>query len=102
LQLQDEYGHEHVRIEVDGIDALVETNTGFIIYEIKSDLSPKSVVRQALGQLLEYAYHPPRAYAMPVRLVIVGRIELDHQGAAYLDHLKRAFGLPIEYRVVSW
>ena len=101
-QLQAEYGRDHVRIEVDGIDALVETDAESIIYEIKSDLSPKSVIRQALGQLLEYAYHPPRVYGMPVRLVIVGRSELGHEAAAYLDHLTTAFGLPLEYRVVTW
>lgn len=99
-QLQTEHGRERVRIEVEGVDILVETDAEVVLYEIKSDVCPRSVIRQALGQLLEYAYHPPRAYPLPVRLVIVGRCVLGAEETAYLSHLKTAFDLPIEYLVV--
>ena len=98
--LQAEYGADRVRIEVDGVDVLVETNDEIRIYEIKSDLNPRSVIRLALGQILEYAYHPPRVHRLAVRLVIVGRCELGHDEKAYLDHLKTTFQLPVEYLVV--
>ncbi len=100
-QLQAEYGEHRVRIEVNGVDVLVETEMEIRLYEIKSDLSPRSVIRQALGQVLEYAFHPPRVHHLPVHLVIVGRNELGTEEQAYLDHLKTAFQLPLEYLVIS-
>jgi hypothetical protein len=101
-QLRTAHGTEQVRLEVDGVDILVETAAEVVLYEIKSDLCPRTVIREALGQLLEYAYHPPRAYALPVRLVIVGRCELADEERAYLTHLTTVFHLPVSYRVVNW
>lgn len=95
--LQAQYGTEKVRIEVDGIDVRVQTDTEIRIYEIKSDLNPRSVIRQALGQILEYGFHPSRVHPLPLRLVIVGRSRLEPPEQAYLDHLTQAFGLPLEY-----
>jgi hypothetical protein len=79
----------------------VRTADELVLFEIKSDLDPKSVIRQALGQILEYAYHPSRDHNLPVRLVIVGRKSLSARDGKYLDVLKRDFKLPIEYRAVS-
>src|SRR3546814_3124822 len=71
------------------------------LYEIKSDLEPRTVIREALGQILEYAFHPRRQHVLPLRLIIVGRCELRAEDGAYLDRLRANFGLPIEYRSVS-
>jgi len=60
--LQAEYAADRVRIEVDGMDVLVETNDEIRIYEIKSGLNPRTVIRLALGQILEYAYYPPNVH----------------------------------------
>lgn len=100
-QLQAEHGADRVHIEVDGIDVLVETSDEIRLYEIKSDLNPRAVIRQALGQILEYAYHPPRTHRLLVRLVIVGRCDLGAEELAYLAHLKTKFGLPLDYLVVT-
>ena len=100
-QLQAEHGADRVHIEVDSVDVLVETSDEIRLYEIKSDLNPRAVIRQALGQILEYAYHPPRTHRLPVRLVIVGRCDLGAEELAYLAHLKTKFGLPLDYLVVT-
>jgi len=59
--------------EKDFIELSVHTPSETLLFEIKSDLEPRSVIRQALGQILEYAYHPSRVHPNPVKLFIVGR-----------------------------
>ncbi len=100
-ELRAEYGKEHVLLEEDFVDARVETNQELIFFEIKSDLDPRAVIRQALGQILEYAYHPIRKGRRPDRLVIVGRNALSTGDSAYLKLLSTEFKLPLSYRVVS-
>ena len=100
-ELQSEFGREHVCREQDFVDVRVETPDSLIFYEIKTDLDPSAVIRQALGQILEYAYYPGRPGRPPDRLVIVGRSQLRPQDAEYLEKLKQDFRLPLDYRVVS-
>lgn len=100
-ELKVEYPQAQVVREKDFIDVSVRTPTELILFEIKSDLEPRTVIRQALGQILEYAFHPSRQHALPLKLVIVGRRALSTDDKAYLDRLLTNFSLPIEYRVVS-
>lgn len=72
-----------------------------VLYEIKSDLLPRTVLRQALGQLLEYAYYPNTGdNGLPIRLVVVGRTALSALDQNYLDRLRLDFGLPVEYLAI--
>ena len=100
-ELQSEYPKAKITREQDFIDVRVETTKELILFEIKSDLSPRTVIREALGQILEYAFHPRYAHSLPVQLVIVGRSKLSPEDEAYLRCLKGDFGLPVAYRVVS-
>lgn len=100
-ELKAEYPGCDVRREEEFIDVSVRTDRELILYEIKSDLEPRRVLRAALGQILEYAFHPSRRHPLPVRLVIVGRKKLSIDDAQYLNRLKSEFGLPLEYRVVA-
>ena len=100
-ELQNEYGKAHVWLEKDFVDACVETDKELIFYEIKSDLDPRAVIRQALGQILEYAFHPARVGRCPDSLVIVGRTELGSDDEIYLKSLCEKFNLPLHYRVVA-
>jgi hypothetical protein len=79
----------------------VETDESLIFYEIKTDLNPRAVIRQALGQILEYAYHPARAGRCPDSLVIVGRTALGAEDETYLQRLCDEFKLPLSYRVIT-
>ncbi|MCA8489506.1 hypothetical protein [Burkholderia arboris] len=100
-ELKLEYPDAKIVFEQDFVDATVQTDTETIFYEIKSDLSTRKVLRLALGQLLEYAYYwdaPPEGN---IRLVAVGRTELDTEGARYLRNLTEKFKLPFEYRQVK-
>lgn len=83
---------------VDGtcIDIVVEEGDALTYYEIKTALSARECIRQALGQLLEYAYWPKATPAH--RLVVVGKPPLDKDAKAYLSTLNDNFSIPIEYQ----
>jgi hypothetical protein len=99
-ELRSEYPNTSVVREEGFVDVTVRTPHELILFEIKSDLEPRTVVRHAMGQILEYAYHPSRRHTLPVRLVIVGRCQLSTPDRNYMNRLKQDFRLPIEYRVV--
>jgi hypothetical protein len=91
---------ESITLEEDYVDAIVRTAEETLIFEVKSDLNPLSVLRQAVGQLLEYAYHPRRSHRPAIRLVVVGRRALSGDDKAYFEMIRTQFQLPIDYWVV--
>ena len=100
-ELRTEYPNARIVCEEDYVDVKLETETECIFFEIKSDISPRAVMRQALGQLLEYAFYPHCERTLPSRLVMVGRSELTPLDRRYLEKLCKDFLLPLDYRVVS-
>ena len=100
IELKSEFPNARILCEEDYVDVSVQTTSELILFEIKSDLEPRTVIRQALGQILEYAYHPNRRHTLPLRLVIVGRMAPSNVDKAYLDRLRTEFALPVSYRVV--
>jgi len=100
-ELRRQYPREQILRESEFIDVSVRTKTELILFEIKSDLDPRSAIRHGLGQILEYAYHPLRTHNLPIRMVIVGRRPLTNSDKQYLDRLKHDFALPLVYRFVD-
>ena len=100
-ELQGEFPGARVVCEENFIDVLVETSSELSLYEIKSDLAPRTVLRLAIGQLLEYSYFQIAGKGRNVTLVAVGRNPLSNEDADYLAHLRETVGLPFEYRAVS-
>lgn len=70
----------------------------FWYYEIKTAHSPRTCLREALGQIMEYAYWPGAQEAS--RLIICGESALDDEGAAYLRRLNERFRLPLAYEQI--
>jgi hypothetical protein len=68
-------------------------------YEIKTARSPRACLREALGQLMEYAYWP--GAQEPTRLIICGESALDEDGRAYLRQLNDRFRLPVSYEQIA-
>lgn len=68
-------------------------------YEIKSGLGPRLSIREALGQLLEYAYWGDAV--QPAHLIVVGDQPIDPESQAYIGVLAREFRLPIRYRHIG-
>ena len=101
-ELKSEYPDAEISCEKDFVDITVETLSERILYEIKSDLAPRTVLRLALGQLLEYGFYSVSEAnsRLCIRLVAVGRTQLTQQDQAYLDALREKFNLPLEYRSV--
>ncbi|MDB5617862.1 hypothetical protein [Tardiphaga sp.] len=67
----------------------------FWYYEIITAYSPRACLREAIGEIMEYAYWPGAQEAS--RLIICGEAALDDEGAAYLRHLNERFRLPFAY-----
>jgi hypothetical protein len=101
-KLKEEHPHDQIVRENDFIDVSVRTKTELLLFEIKSDLEPRSVIRHALGQILEYAFYPTRQHTLPLKLVIVGRCALSTDDMAYLRLLQQKFRLPVSYRVMTF
>ena len=98
--LAHEHGHDNVGTEIPNgagglIDVVVRRGEKYEFYELKAGMSPRECLREAIGQLLEYAYWPGAQVA--TRLVVVGEDELDAAGMTYLETLEREFGLRICY-----
>lgn len=94
------YGQNSVGTEVpagDGtaIDLVVKTDSFVWFYEIKTEESVRLCIRQALPQLLEYAYW--RGSETANRLIIVGPSKPPKPCLKYLQYLRKRFGLAIDY-----
>lgn len=99
--LKKRYGKDNVGTEVntgDGtaIDVVLRHGEEFWFYEIKTALSVKATIRQALPQLLEYAYWPNTNKAS--RLIIVSHLPAKPITERYLKTLRERFGIPISYQ----
>jgi hypothetical protein len=100
-QLVKKYGNACVGTENatghgTSIDVVVKTDTFCWFYEIKTSRSVKACIRQAIPQLLEYAYWDA-AKGKADELVIVGPKAVTKQAEAYLEFLRREFGLNLRY-----
>ena len=80
------------------IDVVVKEGDGFIFYEVKVASSLKRVIREALGQLMEYSYYDATKIAK--KLVIVSDYPLDDKNGAYLEFLRNNFNIPVEYKQI--
>lgn len=78
------------------VDVAVQESSGYNYYELKTGLSAQSCIREAIGQLMEYAYWPGAKQAE--RLVVVGEAPYDKDAMAYIKKLRKDFSLPIEYQ----
>lgn len=99
--LQGIVGENNVGTEVDtgngtSIDAATRYQECTTFYEIKTGRSVRSNIRQAIPQLLEYAYWPDGKRAD--ELVIVSHLPITKAAERYLVYLRERFELPIFYR----
>lgn len=102
-KLVEEHGIESVGTEIQctngSIDLVVKNGDNLWFYEIKTASSAKACIRQALGQILEYAYWPE--CKRPEKLIIVGPNAATTLEQSYIETLRCEFRLPIEYAVIS-
>jgi hypothetical protein len=94
-------GAKNVGTEMDtgsgtSVDVATQVNGRITFYEIKTGRSVRSSIRQALPQLLEYAYWPDEHRAHD--LVIVSHLPETEAATKYISFLKAQFNIPISYR----
>jgi len=98
-QLIEKYGDDNVSLEVpifgNKIDVVVKDNEKYYFYEIKSAPTARECIRQAIGQLFDYAYWPGQKNAD--KLFIVGEEKLEPNMELYLKYLNTNFNIGIEY-----
>lgn len=99
-----QYGSQNVGTECrttngSKIDVVVKKEDEIIYYEIKTSLTAKTSIREAIPQLLEYSYWPGSTIA--TKLVIASEAVLDSEADNYLDYLRNEFSLPIYYEQVK-
>lgn len=100
-QLVQKYGEGNVSTENHtghntSIDIVVKDQEEFIFYELKGYKSIKKCIREALSQLMEYAYFPNASRAS--KLIIVSQNSIDPDTILYLKKLRTSFNLPIYYQ----
>lgn len=105
LHLVEEHGESCVGTELSpgygdtSIDVVTDVEQVTTFYEIKTASSMRLCVREALSQLMEYAYWPDADRSQ--KLVIVAEAEPTEDGKAYLSKLKNDFNLPVFYSQVD-
>ena len=87
---------EGQRVEIKGI--FKETGE-WHYFEIKTDSAKKSI-REALGQILEYAHYPNMQRA--TKLFIVGPQQPDDKDTAYMEFIRKTYGVPVWFRWYSF
>lgn len=102
-QLVVEFGKNKVGTEIStgrgtSIDVVVnQSNCRDWFYEVKTSYSPLVCIREALGQILEYAMFSSNNHAD--KLIVVGINEPSQSEIEYLKHLRQISGINICYQV---
>ncbi len=73
----------------------INSDQSINIYEVKTSSSGRRNIRDAIGQLLDYALH---SFKFKVnRLIIVSPVSLNEKEIDFLDELKKKISFPIDY-----
>lgn len=101
VQLALQYGKKAVGTEIDtgygtAIDVAVRKGSKYDIYEIKTGNNLKVCIREALGQILEYALYPDLNCAAD--LVLVSYHKASTNIRKYLKHLREVLGIRLYYQ----
>ena len=88
-------------IEADFVDITITDGKKKILVEIKSHSDARLAIREALGQILEYAYFNPELKNEDAELVILAPGPLKQNVSDYLTRLKARFGIPVTYCTFS-
>jgi len=96
--LRERFGKDAVHRESEWVDITVNNAKRRILIEIKTDPVAKRALREALGQILEYAYFCPKLEnAVQTELIIVAPGPADGQVSAYLSRLRDELRIPVQY-----
>jgi hypothetical protein len=92
---KDDISVEKTRIGSAIVDVAIKRINSFELFEIKTSNSASSNIRQALGQILEYALLDGELNCR--KLIIVGPARLRESETEYFDRLKNFINIALEY-----
>ena len=95
--LEKQYGEKTVEAQRDFRDLILITSNRRVLIEIKASKDARQAIRDAFGQLLDYAYFDT-GIRDTSELFIVGRGAPTRETRSYLDHLRNRFSLEVNYR----
>jgi len=95
--LEKQHGQGTVDAQRDFRDLILTTTNRRVLIEIKASQDARQAIRDAFGQLLDYA-HFDTQLQKAYELFIVGRGIPTSETQSYLDRLRNRFGLKINYR----
>jgi len=99
--LSEKYGSENVGTEqpsgigANSIDIVVKIADETTFFELKTNTSLRLSIREALPQLLEYAYWPSDTRCS--KLVIVAEAAVTQDAIDFLRKLRADFSIPVHY-----
>lgn len=95
--LEKQYGEKTVEAQRNFRDIILTAPNRRVLIEIKASQDARQAIRDAFGQLLDYA-HFETELQKEYELFIVGRGTPTSETQSYLDRLRNRFGLKINYR----
>jgi hypothetical protein len=102
-RLIDRFGDGMAEMEVPfgdcRVDLVAHAGSELWFYEVKTALTVRGCIREAIGQLLEYSLWP--GATAPSKLIVVGESKLDPEALTYLQRLNERFPIPIEYEDIQ-
>ncbi len=97
-ELRKRFPKQSIIMEYEGrVDIVRESDNERWFYEIKPFENVASCLRQASGQLIEYAYRF-QSSNKKTNLVVVGPGELSSEATGFLDHYIECLNLPLAYQ----
>ena len=97
ILLQKHFGVKNVLREDGWVDLIVRDKNRTLLIELKTDPVARRAIRDAIGQILEYAYFRPSPQMLNLELFIVPPGPMDAEAVAYLKVLNQYFGIPVRY-----
>ena len=99
-ELCTQYGKAKIGYEKEFVDLTIRDDQTKVYIEIKTSLTAKRCIREAVGQLLEYSNYPGNTTAD--ELWIVGDAKPTDDDKRYLDFLRKTYSLPVKYSQWNW
>ena len=88
-----------IDLEVNYVDITATTKSGKVhFYEIKTSPA-KASIREALGQIMEYAFYPTGKKAD--KLFIIAPSQADDLDKQYIQTLRKVFNIPVWFQYYS-
>src|SRR5690606_19668720 len=98
-KLVAKFGEENVIMEENNVDIKLSQSNYLVFYEIKSSSYASGCIREALGQILSYAFNDKDE--RDKKLVVVGQFPPNKSDLAYINFIKGSINFDFEYEYIE-